>query len=85
MNLYSLVKGELMYITIALFSVVLLYTYFSCKRLKEDIIAINKLLNDRINFNFASHDFSINKIQKELETLNPRNWFNKNTTKEKKK
>ncbi len=74
-----------MYITIALFSVVLLYTYFSCKRLKEDIIAINKLLNDRINFNFASHDFSINKIQKELETLNPRNWFNKNTTKEKKK
>lgn len=66
-------------------AITLIYTYFSCKRLKEDIIAINKLLNDRINYNFASHDFSINKIQKELETLNPRNWFNKNITKEKKK
>jgi len=68
-----------MYITIALFSVVLLYTYFSCKKLKEDITAIDKLLNDRINFNCETYGFHIKKIQKELEALK------QNTTKEKKK
>ena len=60
-------------------AITLIYTYFSCKKLKEDIKAIDKLLNDRINYNFASHDFSINKIQKELETLKQKE------TKEKKK
>lgn len=68
-----------MYITIALFSVVLLYTYFSCKKLKEDITAIDKQLNDRINFNCETYGFHIKKIQKELETLKQKE------TKEKKK
>lgn len=60
-------------------AITLIYTYFSCKRLKEDIIAIDKLLNDRINFNCETYGFHIKKIQKELEALK------QNTTKEKKK
>ena len=50
-------------------AITLIYTYFTCKRLKEDIIAVNKILNDRINYNFDTQGFYITKIQKELEAL----------------